>query len=147
MENTQTELQMDLEEVANKLKLKALNDMFERQAEFQRRVDPRCFSPDLKERVDFIMDHSLYMEQELQETLYELPYFKRWKDYSNMTNVEKQLAIVKAQEELIDTWHFFMNIALSLGFTADTFYQAYLNKIAENNKRQDEGYTHDKSFR
>lgn len=124
-----------------------LGDMFRMQAQFQRRVDARCFTPNIRERVAYIKDHSLYMQQELNEMLYELPYFKNWKDYSSITMEECEEAFKKAQKEMIDTWHFFMNISLALGITAEDFNKLYLEKIAENNRRQDDGYTHKDSYR
>lgn len=124
-----------------------LEDMFQRQAAFQRRTDATVFSGDLRVRVAAIKEHSIHTNQEINEMLYELPYFKHWKDYSGMTDEEKEKAMVKAREELIDAWHFFMNMAIALGFTADAFYEEYLRKNGINHKRQDEGYTHDKCFR
>ncbi len=116
--------------------------MLNLQASFQHRVDPRCESTDLKERAAFIRDHYVYLDQELQEMLYEVPFFKHWKDYSKMTDEEIVEAYTKAKEELIDSWHFFMNIMLGLGMTADELYQGYLEKNKENIRRQDEGYDH-----
>ena len=125
---------------------KNIVDKFERmldlQAGFQRRVDPRCASGDLKERAAFIRDHFVYLDQELQEMLYEVPYFKHWKDYSKMTNEELIEAYDKAKEELVDAMHFFMNLMLGLGMSVDEMYEGYLLKNKENIRRQDEGYDH-----
>lgn len=116
--------------------------MLDYQKAFQRRVDPRCESPDLKERAAFIRDHYVYLDQELQEMLYEVPFFKRWKDYSKMTNSEIEEAYHKAKEELIDSWHFFMNLMIALNMSADELFQMYLEKNKENIRRQNEGYDH-----
>lgn len=116
--------------------------MLNLQASFQRRVDPRCESPDLKERAAFIRDHFVYLDQELQEMLYEVPYFKHWKDYSKMSDTELHEAYIKAKEELVDSWHFFMNLMLGLGMTADELFEGYLEKNKENIRRQEEGYDH-----
>lgn len=116
--------------------------MLECQKAFQRRVDPRCESTDLKERAAFIRDHYVYLDQELQEMLYEVPFFKHWKDYSRMTNSEIEEAYYKAKEELIDSWHFFMNLMIALNMSADEMLQMYLEKNKENIRRQNEGYDH-----
>ena len=116
--------------------------MLNLQESFQRRVDPRCMSDDLKERAAFIRDHYVYLDQELQEMLYEVPFFKHWKDYSKMTDAEIVAAYDKAKEELVDAWHFFMNLMLGLGMSAEELYDGYLLKNKENIRRQNEGYDH-----
>ena len=118
-----------------------LEHMLEMQKEFQDRVDPR-YNSDLKERAAFLRDHFVFCNQELQEMLYEIPFFKNWKDYSNMTDEEIVEAFDKAKNELIDAWHFFMNLSIGLGMGAEEFYQRYLDKHKENIRRQDEGYDH-----
>ena len=118
-----------------------LEHMLEMQKEFQNRVDPR-YNGDLKERAAFLRDHFVFCDQELQEMLYEIPFFKHWKDYSSMTPEEIAEAFDKAKNELIDAWHFFMNLSIGLGMDAEEFYQRYLDKHKENIRRQDEGYDH-----
>lgn len=118
-----------------------LEHMLEMQKEFQDRVDPR-YDSDLKERAAFLRDHFVFCDQELQEMLYEVPFFKHWKSYSNMTDEEIVEAFSKAKDELIDAWHFFMNLSIGLGMDAEEFYQRYLDKHKENIRRQDEGYDH-----
>lgn len=116
--------------------------MLNLQALFQHRVDPRFESDDLKERAAFIRDHYVYLDQELQEMLYEIPFFKNWKDYSKMTDEEIVEAFDKAKEELVDSWHFFMNLMLGIGMSAEEMYVGYLKKNKENIRRQEEGYDH-----
>lgn len=124
-----------------------LEEMMEVQEAFQKRLDPDFDKMSVKQRVAFIKEHSIHLNQEINEMLYELPYFKPWKDYSKLSDWHEQAMIEKAKMELIDAWHFFMNIALALGFTPDQFYQMYTAKNQENHRRQDEGYTADKSYR
>lgn len=125
----------------------SLADMLRTQEAFQVRLDPMFHNKSTEERVQFIKEHSIHLNQEINEMLYELPFFKPWKDYSNMSKEEQEAALDKARMEMIDAWHFFMNISIALGFTAETFYDIYMCKISENHKRQDEGYTYDKSYR
>ena len=124
-----------------------LEDMLELQRTFQERLGTDFSTMTVRDRVAFIKEHSIHLDQEINEALYELPYFKPWKDYTGVTPAEEEAALRKAQMELIDAWHFFMNMALGMGLTADTFYGLYLAKNKENHRRQDEGYTADKSYR
>ena len=119
-----------------------LEYMFKLQKAFQDRVDQRYKSTDLKERAAFLRDHFVFCNQEMQEMLYEIPFFKHWKDYSKMTDEEIEEAYDKAKEEVIDAWHFFINIMLGLGITAEELFTRYLNKHKENIRRQNEGYDH-----
>lgn len=124
-----------------------LMHMLVTQGTFQKRLNPDFCNMDEKERVAFIKEHSIHLNQEINEMLYELPFFKPWKDYSNMSPEAIEVAFAKARMECIDAWHFFMNIMLALGFSAEEFYEMYLAKNSENHRRQDEGYTADKSYR
>jgi len=119
-----------------------LEYMFKMQKAFQDKVDQRYKSADLKERAAFLRDHFIFCNQEMQEMLYEIPFFKHWKDYSKMTDKEIEEAYDKAKEEIIDAWHFFINIMLGLGMTAEELFTRYLDKHKENIRRQDEGYDH-----
>ncbi len=123
--------------------INTIQDMLNVQADFQERVDTRYNSDVLEDRVAYIKDHFVYCNQELNEMLYELPYFKSWKDYSGMTVKEINVAIDKAKEEMVDAWHFFMNMMLALGMDEDELVDGYFKKHKENIRRQDEGYTHD----
>lgn len=119
-----------------------LEYMFKMQKAFQDRVDQRYKSTDLKERAAFLRDHFVFCNQEMQEMLYEIPFFKHWKDYSKMTDEEIEEAYDRAKEEIIDAWHFFINIMLGLGMTAEELFARYLDKHKENIRRQDAGYDH-----
>lgn len=69
---------------------------------------------------------------ELGEMMQETP-FKPWKKNAS-------LKLNEARVELIDLQHFVINLALSLGMTADDFYNIYLIKNGVNHARQDKGY-------
>ncbi len=125
-----------------------LKAMVTKQAEFQKRLyGPDFLDWDAKQRVEYIKEHSIHLTQELHEMLYELPYFKPWKDYSTMSEDAVCLALAKARGEFVDMWHFMMNIMIQLGFTVENLYFMYNEKHKENNQRQDEGYDHTKSYR
>lgn len=122
-----------------------LDKIFDVQAEFQKRVDPRCFNPETVS--DYIRDHRGYLEDELAEACYELPGYKLWKDYSKQTPEEVTKQMTKVRSELVDAFHFFVNICIAAGMSAEDLTNGYFAKHAENVARQDRGYTHDTSYR
>lgn len=101
----------------------------------------------MEARVDFIKEMSIHATQEIHEMLYELPYFKPWKNYEGMSETDIDEAFTKAKGEFVDFIHFILNMALGLGMTADEMFEGYYVKNQENYRRQEEGYTHDKSYR
>lgn len=127
--------------------MEKLDHMLDMQQTFQERLGANFEGMTVRDRVAFIKEHSIHLNQEVNEMLYELPYFKPWKDYSGITDAAEQQALEKARMECIDAWHFFMNIVFALGFTPESFYEMYMAKNKENHRRQDEGYTADKSYR
>lgn len=124
-----------------------LETIMNKQRELQLRLGTDFSKLDARERAQFMKDHFVYLDQELQEALYEMPFFKAWKNYSNVTREEHEAAWKKVQMELVDSLHFFVNLLLCAGMTADDVYNMYMAKNAENHRRQDEGYTADKSYR
>jgi len=122
-------------------------DMLYTQLVLQKRLGYDFIHMTYEERTAFIKEMSIHLNQEVNEALYELPFFKPWKDYSKMTEEEKQDAFSKFIDELVDAWHFFMNLILAADITPEEFYKRYLAKNKENHKRQDKGYTHDISYR
>jgi len=124
-----------------------LSDMMATQAGFELTQYPDFYQYTFEERTAFIKEHSLHLNQEINEMLYELPYFKPWKDYAGMDTEAKQVAFAAARKEMIDAWHFFMNIMLALGFSAEEFIAMYFEKNKINYQRQKDGYTFDKSYR
>jgi dimeric dUTPase (all-alpha-NTP-PPase superfamily) len=121
--------------------------MFQLQKMFQERLGTDFDNMTVQERTAFVKEHSIHLNQEINELLYELPFFKPWKDYSGMSEEEMHEAIQKAKMELVDSWHFFMNIALGLGMTAEEFDAMYCAKNKENHRRQDAGYTAGVSYK
>ena len=124
-----------------------LEEMMQMQEAFQRRLDPDFAQMTVEQRVAFIKEHSIHLNQEVNEMLYELPYFKPWKNYRGLTPRMENEMLEKARMELVDAWHFFMNIAIALGISPEQLYVMYMAKSKENHRRQDEGYTADKSYR
>ena len=117
-----------------------LQEMLDAQSVFQVRVGYDISNMSTEECTAYIKEYSLHMTQELHEMLHELPFFKPWKDYTDMTFGEVVMRQSRAREEYIDVLHFMLNIALALGLTEDDIFQAFVKKHAINNKRQDGGY-------
>lgn len=124
-----------------------LQDMLDMQKALQAFLGYDFDNMSIQDRVKYIKEFSIHLNQEINEALYELPFFKPWKDYSGMSDDEIVNALVAYKKEIIDAWHFFMNMMLLVDFQADEFAHMYYEKNAENIERQKRGYTHDVSYR
>lgn len=93
-----------------------------------------------QDRAKYIKDMMFWTNDELSELTHELPYAKDWsKKYDKPEyNHKKQWRLVK--EEYIDALHFFINVAIAIGFTPEEIYTMYLEKNKENIDRQKRGY-------
>jgi hypothetical protein len=100
-----------------------------------------------EQRTAYIKEMSIHINQEMNEMLYELPFFKPWKKYDGMTDEEIVEAFDKGKKELIDFAHFFFNVVNAFGMTSDELFTEYYNKNKENYERQVRGYTHDVKYR
>jgi dimeric dUTPase (all-alpha-NTP-PPase superfamily) len=80
----------------------------------------------------YISTMTLAAVDELMEALRETPW-KPWK---------KQQAFNKDEykKELVDLLHFFVNLCLAAGMTADELFNKYCEKNGVNFKRQEDGY-------
>lgn len=112
-----------------------LKEMLDKQTELQNRLGTLDFKND-RERTLFIKHHAQYLDQELHEMMYELPFFKEWKNYESWPpNYER-----KAKEEFIDAFHFMLNIGIALGMNHEDIYKEYCRKNKINHERQDGDY-------
>lgn len=117
-----------------------LQKMLDTQANFEKRVGYNIPEMTTEEKTAYIKEYSLHLINELGEMLHELPFFKPWKNYSDMTVEEVEDQQDKGRGEFIDAWHFMLNIALALDFTGEELAAAYYEKHQINNERQDNGY-------
>ena len=88
-----------------------------------------------QQRGRFIRAHVLYCEDELHEMLHEIPFFKDWKRYDPDPETN-EAAWKRAKEEFVDALHFFLNVAIVLGFKPEELLEAYLVKNGINIRRQ-----------
>lgn len=91
-----------------------------------------------EERIEFIRWNVLALLDEVHEVLAECG----WKPWSGSRHVDEGRAV----NELIDAFHFFMNLLWAMSgehdpeTLADRFVQEYLAKVAVNRERQEAGY-------
>jgi hypothetical protein len=93
-------------------------------------IDPNCMSSD--DRIQFIKDMVLALGDEAHELLGEIG----WKPWASSRHINREAAV----GELIDMWHFFMNLMLVLGVDATELYERYMEKRSKNISRQQAGY-------
>lgn len=124
-----------------------LRDIMTTQEKLQERLGYNFTEMSNEERAAYMRDQRGYLADEIAEALYEMPEYKSWKDYSNMTIEERMSAWAKVKMELVDALHFFINLMLAAGFTPEELHSMYMAKNKENHRRQDAGYTSDVSYR
>ena len=93
-------------------------------------ADP--FTLEGEELMDWIRWNMLACEDELHEALAETG----WKPWATSNHVDAKAFV----HELVDAWHFFMNLLLCVGCDSSEFYAAYCEKHDLNAKRQADGY-------
>ena len=85
-----------------------------------------------QERMEAIRDNVLACTDELHEALGETG----WKPWATSNHMNREAF----HGELVDAWHFFMNLMLHSDMTANDLYEGYIKKNAKNIQRQAEGY-------
>lgn len=118
-----------------------LTKMVQRQIDLQNHlgIDMLSLQKSPKLRQHFINQMMLAVHEEaveaMRETAYKNPAFVRfgWKKHQPY-NQEK------FQNEIIDLWHFLLNLSIISGMTAKDIYDKYMIKSQENKNRKDDGY-------
>lgn len=110
-----------------------LSTMMRQQYEMQRDV----YGIDYKaltdaERVSHFKEMYIALDDEMHEALGEMG----WKPWASSKHFNK----AAVQGELIDAWHFFMNLMMIAGMTPEDLFENYQTKRAKNIKRQEENY-------
>lgn len=88
-----------------------------------------------KQRAEYIKSQTLHCIDELCEMLHEIKGYKEWKLYDYDNNISNKRMDDNAKEELADALHFFVNIAIGLGITAEDLHAAYAEKQRVNYAR------------
>jgi dimeric dUTPase (all-alpha-NTP-PPase superfamily) len=110
-----------------------LEEMLNLQAKLQLRyhgVHPSELRYDAQK--DYIRTMVLATTDELHEALRETA----WKPWSSADGINHDAF----KSELVDAFHFFMNLMLVANITADEFFNEYLRKNGINHGRIDDGY-------
>lgn len=94
-------------------------------------IDVRHLTGD--ERAAYLRDMTLALTDELHEALQE----SGWKPWQTSRHLNADAYGM----ELVDAFHFLVNLWLAIGWTADDVERAYFEKAQKNARRQTEGYT------
>lgn len=92
---------------------------------------PDQMTPD--EKIQYIKDMVLALTDELHELLAEVDW-KPWTQGVRKVNEDG------AKKELVDIWHFVMNLMLVTGMSTDDLYKMYMRKRQVNVDRQKNAY-------
>lgn len=87
---------------------------------------------DLPTKIQYLKDMKLGIESELQELLDET-------DWKPWTVGERKINYDGAKKELVDCWHFIMNMMLALNMSTDDLYKMYMKKHQVNADRMASG--------
>lgn len=87
---------------------------------------------DSEERIQFSKDMHIALVDELHEALAEIG----WKPWATSNHFNEEAY----QGELVDAFHFFMNLCMVGKMTPDMLFDKYKAKRLKNIKRQQEGY-------
>ena len=110
-----------------------LQEMIDLQAKLQSETYGKDISKlDTREKIEAYRINMMALQDELHEALNEMSW-KPWAkaEYFNDNRV---------QQELVDAWHFFMNLMIISGMDAEKLHLRYLAKRKVNIKRQEDGY-------
>jgi dimeric dUTPase (all-alpha-NTP-PPase superfamily) len=108
-------------------------EMLEQQERFQRRLlgaAPKDLTP--HDRAAYVREMKVALDDELHEALGEIA----WKSWASTTHFNRDAYV----SELIDAWHFYMNLLLVADVSAEEFGERYMEKLRKNHARQDDGY-------
>jgi hypothetical protein len=114
-----------------------LQQMYDTQRDLQERVLGHRFDDmTTVERITYVKEMVLALTDELHELLNETG----WKSWSTSRHINE----IAYRSELVDSWHFLLNLMLAVGMTPDELYSGYAAKRAVNEQRQASGYTGEK---
>lgn len=108
--------------------------MFLQQRELQIKAygkDPATLQGE--ERIQFFKEMKLALQDELHEALNEMG----WKPWAKSKHFNEEAV----QGEIVDAWHFFMNLCLVANMSPELLWAKYMAKRQKNIERQLAGYT------
>lgn len=111
-----------------------LCQIFNKQKELQESLGYNFDAMTDEELAAYVKEYAMHCDHELHEMLQEIPFFKPWKKYDTTSNSAMWYA---ARAEFVDALHFFLNVAIGLGFTPEMLCAMYSEKHAINHTRQE----------
>ena len=105
-----------------------LDELFDLQIKFQKRLG---YNSELADQ-EYINLMFIALIEETVEFIKETPY-KPWKKSMKLNKKN-------ARKEVIDIWHFLINLSLAMGLTPESLYKEFMAKNKINHKRQKNGY-------
>jgi len=109
------------------------HDLFDRQKSLSLTFGDDFSKMSLEQKEEYTKDKVLALLDETHEVLREINW-KSWK------KTKKEIDQAKLLEELSDALHFYINLCLVWGFSAENVYEAYIKKDKENYKRIKRSY-------
>lgn len=110
-----------------------LQEMIDLQAKLQSETYGKDISKlDTLEKIEAYRINMMALQDELHEALNEMS----WKPWAKAEYFNDD----RVQQELVDAWHFFMNLMIISGMDAEKLHLRYLAKRKVNIKRQEDGY-------
>ena len=110
-----------------------LQEMIDLQAKLQSETYRKDISKlDTREKIEAYRINMMALQDELHEALNEMS----WKPWAKAEYFNDD----RVQQELVDAWHFFMNLMIISGMGAEKLHLRYLAKRKVNIKRQEDGY-------
>ena len=118
-----------------------LQFMLNAQKQFQKKLGYDFDKMDVKEKSEYIKEMSLWVQNEVNEMIHEIPFAKHWsKKYDNWDDAKIAEQIQLSKEEITDAFLFMMNIFLCLGMTEQDILDEFCKKNKINIERQETGY-------
>ena len=109
-----------------------LDELFKMQQALNMRIGVNTGAMSEQERIDWILNYSRAMSQEIAELVDCVP----WKWWAKYQNIDKQ----NLRVEIVDLFHFLISLAQVAEMSAEDVFGAYVKKNEVNFKRQESGY-------
>lgn len=110
-----------------------LQTMYDAQRDLQERVLGHRFDDmPVGDRIEYVKEMVLALTDELHELLNETG----WKSWSASRHINE----IAYRSELVDAWHFMLNLMLVVGMTPNELHVGYVTKRSVNEQRQVNGY-------
>ncbi len=111
-----------------------LEEIFQLQDGLNKRIGVDTEAMSEKEQVEWVLNYTRAMQQELAELTDSVP----WKWWAKYQEFDRQ----NARVEVVDLFHFLVSLGQVLGMNAEDIHRAYIKKNVVNHQRQKTGYAY-----